>query len=73
MSLPLYPGCTYSTNEGKKVWKETYEFLQKHKPLPALQLNEGLNLSAMDHAIDMQKNNFFGHQSSNGMSFSERI
>lgn len=43
------------------------------KPLPPLQLNEGLNLAAMDHAIDMKVNDFFDHDSSNGMSFSERI
>jgi uncharacterized protein YkwD len=43
------------------------------KPLHPLELNDGLNLSAMDHAMDMKKKNFFDHRSSNGMSFSERI
>lgn len=34
-TLPLYPGCNYSTNEGKKAWTEAYNFLLKQKPLPA--------------------------------------
>ncbi len=42
----------------------------KQKPLHPLELNEGLNLSAMDHGMDMKKNKFFDHSSSNGMSFS---
>ena len=40
------------------------------KPLHPYKLNEGLNLAAMDHAIDMKNNGFFDHQSSNGMSMS---
>jgi uncharacterized protein YkwD len=43
------------------------------KPLHPLELNEGLNLSAMDHAMDMKTNKFFDHNSSNGMSFGSRI
>ena len=43
------------------------------KPVFPLQLNEGLNLAAMDHAIDLKINNIFDHRSSNGMSFGERI
>lgn len=43
------------------------------KPLHPLELNDGLNFAAMDHAMDMKKKNFFDHRSSNGMSFSERI
>lgn len=45
-SLPLYPGCNYSTNEGKSAWNEAYQFLLKQKPLPAYEINEGLNLAA---------------------------
>jgi uncharacterized protein YkwD len=67
-TLPLKKNCHYSTNEGKSAWQEAYEFLNSQKPLPAYQLNEGLNLSAMDHAMDMKVNNFFDHKSSNGMS-----
>jgi uncharacterized protein YkwD len=36
-------------------------------------LNEGLNLAADDHALDMATHNIFGHNSSNGQSFSNRI
>lgn len=47
--------------------------MKSFKPTNPLQLNEGLNLAAMDHAMDMKTNNFFDHLSSNGMSFSQRI
>lgn len=72
-SLPLKPNCTYSTFEGKPCWKEAYEYMKNFKPVFPLQLNEGLNLAAMDHAIDLKINNIFDHRSSNGMSFGERI
>ncbi len=72
-SLPLKPNCNYSTNEGKSVWREAYDCMKNQKPLPPYELNEGLNLAAMDHALDMKNNTFFGHTSSNGMSFSQRI
>ena len=72
-TLPLIKGCNYSTNEGKTAWKEAYNFLVNQKPLPPLELNEGLNLAAMDHCMDMKTKNFFDHQSSNGISFSDRI
>jgi len=71
--LPLKPHCNYSTNEGKKAWKEAYEYLTSHKPMDPFILNEGLTLAADDHVIDMAKNNFFGHNSSNGQTFSKRI
>lgn len=71
--LPLKPGCNYRTNESKKVWKETYEFLTHQKPLKPFKLNQGLTLAADDHAVDMAQHNFFGHNSSNGQSFSKRI
>jgi len=41
--------------------------------MSAFQLNEGLTLAAQDHAIDMAQHNFFGHNSSNGASFTNRI
>jgi uncharacterized protein YkwD len=41
--------------------------------LKPFELNEGLNLAAMDHGLDMKAKNFFGHDSSNGKSFSDRI
>ena len=72
-TLPLYPGCNYATNEGKKAWLEAYDFLKNQSPLPAYFLNEGLSLAAEDHAIDMAKTNIFGHNSSDGTSFSKRI
>ena len=72
-SLPLKPNCTYSTFEGRAGWREAYEYMRNFKPIFPLQLNEGLNLAAMDHAMDMKINNIFDHRSSNGMSFSERI
>lgn len=71
--MPLYPGCNYSTNEGQGAWKEAYSFLMSQKPLPPFALNAGLTLAAEDHAIDMAQTGIFGHNSSNGMSFSDRI
>lgn len=45
----------------------------KQKPLPAMELHKGLTLAAEDHAIDMANTGIFGHNSSNGASFSARI
>jgi uncharacterized protein YkwD len=36
-------------------------------------LNQALTLAAEDHAIDMAKNNFFGHNGSNGSTLTSRI
>ena len=72
-TLPLKPGCNYATNEGKSAWNEAYQFLLKQQPLPPFQLNEGLNLAAEDHAIDMAQSGIFGHNSSDGKSFTARI
>jgi hypothetical protein len=44
--MPLYPGCYYSTNEGKGAWTEAHKFLTTVAPLPAFILNEGLTLAA---------------------------
>ena len=71
--MPLKPGCNYATNEGKGAWTEAYSFLLKQQPMPAFELSKGLTLAAEDHAIDMAATGIFGHNSSNGMSFSDRI
>ena len=71
--MPLYPGCYYATNEGKGAWTEAYSFLMNQNPLPPYMLNQGLTLTAEDHAIDMAQTGIFGHNSSNGASFSDRI
>jgi uncharacterized protein YkwD len=71
--MPLRPGCNYSTNEGKGAWTEAIAFLEKQAPLPAFKIHKGLSLAAEDHALDMEKTGIFGHNSSNGMSFSDRI
>lgn len=44
--MPLFPGCNYSTNEGKKAWTEAYNFLIHQKSLPKYELNDGLTLAA---------------------------
>ncbi len=38
-TLPLKPGCNYSTNEGNGAWKEAIEFLKKQQPLAPFILN----------------------------------
>ena len=72
-TLPLKPGCNQGTSEGKSSWKEAYNFLMKQIPLHPLKLHRGMCQAAEDHALDMAKNGFFEHDSSDGTSFSTRI
>lgn len=46
---------------------------QKMKPVQPLTWNKMLYKSALDHAQDMSKNNFFTHYSKDGKNVSERI
>ncbi|MCA0333659.1 MAG: CAP domain-containing protein [Bacteroidetes bacterium] len=46
---------------------------QYMKPVTPLNWNDALGHSAAVHAIDMEKNHYFSHQSFNGMSISGRI
>ncbi len=45
----------------------------KHKPVHPLALSEVLNAAALDHVIDMASNSFFGHDSSDGTDYANRI
>ena len=71
--MPLYPGCTYSTNEGKGAWLEAKKFLENTPSLPPYKLHEALNLTAKDHATDMARNGVQGHRGSNGSTLTDRI
>ena len=71
--MPLIPNCFYKTNEGKKCWVETLNFLKNQKPLHEYKLNEGLNWAANDHVSDLASNGLFGHTSSNGDDMTNRI
>ena len=71
--MPLYPGCMYSTNEGKGAWIEAKKFLESAPSLPPYKLHEALNLTARDHAKDMQKSGVQGHRGSNGSTLTDRI
>lgn len=72
-TLPLVPGCDFSTNEGKSAWMECYEVLENAKPLPAYKLSKSLSLVAQSHANDMSAHNFMSHQGSDGASMEKRI
>ncbi|MDW3094437.1 MAG: CAP domain-containing protein [Gammaproteobacteria bacterium] len=46
---------------------------KSHPAAPALTWNNKLSLAALTHSNDMAKNNFFDHNSSLGLSASERV
>ena len=71
--MPLMPNCYYKTNEGKKCWIETLNFLKNQKPLHQYKLNEGLTWSADDHVEDLATHGILGHESSNGDDMTKRI
>lgn len=71
--MPLTEEVIYETNQGKKVWIDAKRFLEKQQTLPPFEIHDGLCFSAKDHAIDLAKNNIFGHTGSDKSTFSERI
>ena len=59
--------------EGKSAYQEAVDYLLKVEPLHPLEWNECLAETALDHSRDLAKNNIFGHNSSDGTRFSDRI
>lgn len=60
------------TNEGVSALEEAISFVRSLKPLPALELRQGLILGARDHMNDMVKTGQSGHRGSDG-SMTERL
>ena len=71
--MPLTNEIIYETNDGKEAWIEARKFLLEQKPLPSLIKHSGLTKAAEDHQGDLCLNGIFGHQGSDGSTFSERI
>lgn len=71
--MPLYPGMMYSTNEGKGAWIEAKRFLDNARSLPPYKLSHPLNVTAKDHALDMERNGVQGHRGSDGSTLTDRI
>ena len=66
------PDCTLLTQEGQAAVQEAIRFLEKQQPVPPLQFNEALALSARSHADD-QRGGSIGHVGSNGSQPGQRI
>ena len=79
--LPHFKGKNYAppgkitlvTNEGPAAIKEAIEFLKKQQPLPELQLSEGLQKAAQDHANDIGPKGLCSHSGSDGSSTANRV
>jgi uncharacterized protein YkwD len=72
--LIAVPGETLlMTNEGIKAFDEAVKFMEKMQPVPPLQLNEAVNKAAEFHTKDIGPKGQFGHDSSDGTGFSNRL
>ena len=66
-------GSTLITNEGVDALEEAIGFVRSLKPLPPLQLRQGLILGARDHLNDMIKTGQNGHRGSDGSMTEDRL
>ena len=63
----------YITNEGVDVVYEAIKFLENQDPLPPLIFSKGLFFSAKMHCHDIGENGIASHQSSDGLTLSQRV
>jgi len=61
------------TNEGATAYLEAIEFLKKQKPVDTLTFDERLSTACQEHAEDLGQKGLVSHESSKGVSVSERI
>lgn len=61
------------TNEGKEAVLEAIDYLQKLKPVQKLKLQEELSELANDHALDLEENNLYESEGSDGRFPDQRI
>src|SRR6185503_15738645 len=66
-------GSTLVTNEGVSALEEAISFVRSLKPLPPLELRQGLILGARDHVNDMVKTGQSGHRGSDGSVPEDRL
>ncbi len=66
-------GSTLVTNEGVSALEEAIAFVRSLKPLPPLELRQGMILSAKDHVNDLAKTGQSGHRGSDGSITEDRI
>lgn len=66
-------GSTLVTNEGVSALEEAITFVRSLKPLPPLELRQGLNLGAKDHVNDLVKTGQSGHRGSDGSMLEDRL
>ena len=66
-------GSTLVTNEGVGALEEAIEFVRLLKPLPPLELRQGLILGARDHVNDLVKTGQSGHRGSDGSMLEDRL
>ncbi len=66
-------GSTLVTNEGISALEEAIAFVRPLKPLPPLELRQGLILGAKDHVNDLVKTGQSGHRGSDGSMLENRL
>lgn len=66
-------GSTLVTNEGVSALEEAINFVRLQKPLPPLELRQGLILGAKDHVNDLVKTGQSGHRGSDGSMLEDRL
>jgi len=72
--LIAVPGETLlMTNEGVKAFDEAIKFMEKMQPVPALKWNEALFKASEFHTKDIGPKGQFGHASSDGTGFGDRL
>jgi len=69
----LPTGENLKTKEGRKLVKETADYLRTLKPIPSITASIYLENASLDHGSDISFNNIFSHTGSNGASLRERV
>lgn len=70
----IRPGrITIQTHEGVAAVDEAIAFLKRQSPLPPLQPDGLLALTALDHVMDQGPTGFVGHYGTDGWDFATRV
>eukprot|EP01035_Chromulina_nebulosa_P018236 gene18236-23908_t len=69
----LPTGENLKTKEGRKLVKETADYLRTLKPITSITASIYLENASLDHGSDISFNNIFSHTGSNGASLRDRV
>lgn len=71
--LQFSDGSSLLTNEGPSACDEAIAFLRSQKPMPPLQMRNGMVLGARDHVGDLIRTGSTGHKGSDGSVPEQRV